>query len=87
MLGLKSRPSIKQRRRPIITFRDLVGFKKTTMLGRKSRPSIDILVEPAVSEGWPLLSLVEVVHKWTNTVLLAKVFLCKVVDDPDLGGA
>ena len=29
MLGLKSRPSIKQRRRTIIMFRDLVGSKKT----------------------------------------------------------
>ena len=42
MLGLKSRPRIKQSIRPIIMFRDLVGFKKT-MLGVKSRPSIDIL--------------------------------------------
>ena len=40
MLGLKSRPSIKQRRRPIIMFRDLVCSKKNTMLGLKSRPSI-----------------------------------------------
>ena len=31
-----------QRRRPIIMFRDLVGFNET-MLGVKSRPSIDIL--------------------------------------------
>ena len=38
MLGLKSRPRIKQRRRPIIMFRDL-----ETMLGVKSRSSIDIL--------------------------------------------
>ena len=38
MLGLKSRPSIRQRRRPIIMFRDLV--KRHTMLGFKSRPRI-----------------------------------------------
>ena len=42
MLGLKSRPSVKQSRRPIIMFRDLVGFKKTHNVS-KSRPSIDIL--------------------------------------------
>ena len=40
MLGLKSRPSIEQRRRPIIMFHDLVGSKRHTMLGLKSRPSI-----------------------------------------------
>ena len=39
--GLKSRPSrpIKQRRRPIIMYCDLVGSKKT-VLGLKSRPMI-----------------------------------------------
>ena len=49
MLGLKSRSSIKQRRRPIIMFRDLVGSKKRhTMLGLKSRPSIKQCHRPMI---------------------------------------